>query len=98
MARDVRGHLSHDDTHPVDRVRVESMPASHGHGTQPDAAYLELTLDGVQRRESWGANGRDGHAFHRTMVTHVPTPTVDLSSNSFTSRRAPGSPIPMLPP
>src|SRR5687767_1898280 len=97
MARDVRGHLSHSDTHPVDRVRVESMPASHGHGMQPDTTYLELTLDGVQRRESCGAHGRDGHAFHRTMVTHVPTPAVDVSANSCARRRAPGSPSPMPP-
>ncbi len=91
------GFAGHGASLPYGRL-VETACATERHGTQPHGAHLGPIVDGVQHRGRWGTHARRGHAFHRRTVTRVPTPRVDVSANSFTRRRAPGSPSPMPPP
>ena len=97
MLHDVAAHRRNDEIQPGQGVRVETMCAPQDSGLQLDRADLKLISDVVQCGEGECADAEGDHAFHRTTVTLVPTPTVDTTANSFTSRRAPGRPRPRLP-
>src|SRR5689334_22530863 len=98
MLDDVGGELAHRAPELLERIGAESVRASHVQRMQLDGARLQRIADGIQLGERWRAESGRDHGFHRTMVTQVPTPTVDSSSNSLTRRRAPGRPRPRLPP
>ena len=59
----------------------------------PLTGVVEVAAEGgrVRRRE---VDGDVAHERHLVMVTVVPSPTIDTSSNSLINRRAPGSPRP----
>jgi len=100
MADDVRCRLGHDDRQAANGIGAQAPGVPQLDRGPARRTDLRLLIEYQQRR--WAGRVRRpngcGQAFHRTIVTQVPSEGVESRSNSLTNRLAPGNPIPIPPP